>query len=753
MWWRSCERQRVTHTGWQSCATSVVKASEFAWWSNRRAACDFRPTGIASLHTVVICLQSKKDRTVMLEKEMRHGLSMWLSLFMCASLTAGTRTWDGKHDTSEIALTVAYFVPADRTPLHDWRDRVDYFCKRIEQFHNREFHGQSTLTVRVHGTPVISPNTTAALRPGDADQIWLRTLAETERLIGFRDQEHKGFPILLVLSDINWRPLDDFYRLQLKDGKPVFEGINNNGIHHPGARSGGARAAYFSREGFGWGLVSADGWRVPYRGSDCVVYHEGCGHTVGLPHPEPQNGSVMSLAQYRGWLSESWLDREQKIRMAWEPAEAPADLQTRLFSSFKALPDPAVPRPGTAVRLRLTWPEECDVESVRVRYQTSLHGPWIDALQEDRHETPPETVRLAEFERETPVSYRVDARLRTGETAEIWGYFQVRSTPSHALLPAEPGPDLQTSNEAVSIGLPSVVREVNLLTEPEECWSRGAWSVNREMKATGRMAIVSPKGPGARLELPYTPSAEYRVNVVAEPLDDPNALTLGLTTGSNRFLCLFGFRQNNQYHSAIENIDGQNVGNETTIAGRLFRRGRLSQVSVTVRKTGVRMTVDGSRIVDWKGRPGQLTLDDYWKTPNAASLFIGSYNCRYRIYRVTVEELSERRPPESFAQMVHEIAQCRNSIRDLLSADAVNQSHVVIQRVTPVVRELTRAARSAGLSEPDAKLLEDAVEDLLKGLLAVDVADHREAKANWHSESGRINAAVLTLARLSAGSK
>ncbi|MCA9060166.1 MAG: hypothetical protein KDA85_16775 [Planctomycetaceae bacterium] len=66
-----------------------------------------------------------------------------------ASLSAGTRTWDGRHDTSEITVTVVYFVPADREPLSDWQDRLDYFRRRIENFHAREFGGQSTLrTVR-----------------------------------------------------------------------------------------------------------------------------------------------------------------------------------------------------------------------------------------------------------------------------------------------------------------------------------------------------------------------------------------------------------------------------------------------------------------------------------------------------------------------------------------------------------------------------------------------------------------------------
>ncbi len=104
-------------------------------------------------------------------------------------------------------------------------------------------------------------------------------------------------PILLVLSEINWRELDDFRRTRLVDGVATFDGsIDADGRHFPGAESGGSRARYLPEEGVGLGLVSGDGWRVPYSGSDCAVYHEGVGHSVGLFHPKPEDHSVMGRA-------------------------------------------------------------------------------------------------------------------------------------------------------------------------------------------------------------------------------------------------------------------------------------------------------------------------------------------------------------------------------------------------------------------------------------------------------------------------
>lgn len=75
----------------------------------------------------------------------RHRLciSLLLLVVSCrpASALAELKTWDGKHSIDKIDVTVVYFVPRDREPLPDWKERVGYFCRRIERFHAREFQG------------------------------------------------------------------------------------------------------------------------------------------------------------------------------------------------------------------------------------------------------------------------------------------------------------------------------------------------------------------------------------------------------------------------------------------------------------------------------------------------------------------------------------------------------------------------------------------------------------------------------------
>ena len=70
---------------------------------------------------------------------------------------------------------------------------------------------------------------------------------------------------------------------------------------------------------------------------------------------------------------------------------------------------------------------------MEVSLQTDLRGPWM-ALPSVLLDSPPAEVDIGAFDRPTPVSYRVNASLRDGQSVELRGYFQVKGPPSDSLL-------------------------------------------------------------------------------------------------------------------------------------------------------------------------------------------------------------------------------------------------------------------------------------------------------------------------------
>jgi len=407
----------------------------------------------------------------------------------------GIRTADG-WSLDEILVSLVYFVPRGRTPMPDWRERLAYFAARITAFHHRELDAQSRMTTKIC-EPFRSRYTTDDLRAGDATFTFLQTLGEVDRELAFAQGERSAFPILLVMSDINWRELDDFFRVRRTGTGAIFDGQIVRGRHVPGSPSGGSRAAYVPDRGIGWALVSGDGWRVPHTGSDCVVYHEGVGHAIGLSHPERPDGSVMGQAQYGGWLHQTWIDDAQKRAVGWS-ASARGDRDRDLFSTFTAVSEPASPSPAHEVAVRMTWPGDARVQCCHVAYQTSLFGSWSEVVLEG-DDAQQSTISLGRFPEPTPVSYRVRATMADGQSAELWGYFQVRARPEVApMLP----------DDGVPVDEPPVALDL---------MSRLATTTIQD-----RCALDGP-----------LPDA-YTLLAVVTPLDDAPALAFELPIGGGR---------------------------------------------------------------------------------------------------------------------------------------------------------------------------------------------------------------------------
>ena len=278
------------------------------------------------------------------------------------------------------------------------------------------------------------------------------------------------------------------------------------------------------------------------------------------------------------------------------------------------------------------------LQSLRVQVQTAVWGPWHDVISPVHPEgAVPSVISLGIYDRPTPISYRIDASTKDGQKVELWGYLQVRAKDDEPPLPTELTGDLAPVSAPSQSGQQGVAKgpEVELLplVDPEQDSVSGTWT-------KGEDGLTSPKGYGARIELPYAPPEEYDLTTIVEPLDEPNGLILGQRSGGQRFLVLLGYAAGETPQSAIENIDGRNVGNASTVAGPVFVKGRPAQVICSVRKTGVTMRVDGRVVIDWTGEPTQLGLGEYWETPHKETLFLGAYDCRYRVSRVTLTPVS-----------------------------------------------------------------------------------------------------------------
>ncbi len=352
---------------------------------------------------------------------------------VCTS-SAGMHVYGATDSIDQLDIQAVYYVARDREPLPDWHERLTYHLERAKKFHEREFCGQSEFTYTIHPSPFVASATRCGFPQDDVNRFYWHVINEVWHS-GDIEFTGEGFPILLVLSDVNFSPgYDDWTRTC--DGKTcIFPPphsecsgyVKETGEDRPGTRCGGARSVFWPEKHIGLGLVTADGWRVPIEGTACVVYHEGIGHAIGLPHPEPINNSVMGLAQYVDSINNTWIDDDQKEALGWQRSEVD---RSDLFSTFQISHRPTNPSATQTITITATFSERSAPVSLAADYQLSLRDSFHD-LGEPSYVQKGGEIRatwdIPPMPTGASAGYRVHIQTESGVSEEIWGYLNIRN--------------------------------------------------------------------------------------------------------------------------------------------------------------------------------------------------------------------------------------------------------------------------------------------------------------------------------------
>ncbi|MCE9607620.1 MAG: DUF1080 domain-containing protein [Planctomycetia bacterium] len=162
--------------------------------------------------------------------------------------------------------------------------------------------------------------------------------------------------------------------------------------------------------------------------------------------------------------------------------------------------------------------------------------------------------------------------------------------------------------------------------------------------------LVTPNNGGgngqARLYLP-TPGAvpaEYEVELVIErKMPGGTGMVLGFVSGGRQATAMMD-SYNASGRWGIELLDGEGLNNDRNPTKNLGSRLPLDQrktVRVEVRSGGVKVFCDAEKVVDWQGRPDQLSTK-FWDLPNKQSLFLGSHT-PFHIHSIRLTPLATKR--------------------------------------------------------------------------------------------------------------
>lgn len=232
-----------------------------------------------------------------------------------------------------------------------------------------------------------------------------------------------------------------------------------------------------------------------------------------------------------------------------------------------------------------------------------------------------------------PAFGRPDAPTAAAAASSVVGS---ASTGGAAALPAFSGPPIDLISRLPPASLLGI--DVPSVPGPLTAATVGHWTACEG-------GFVSPRLPRAVIELEAAPPAGgYRLTLLAEPLEAPNALVLPLALGTARFVAVLGLQSGGDFVSGLEAVHGLDVGspgNPTRRAAGLspFAVGRRSLVAVDVRPASISVAVDGECVTLWEGGVAALSMQWWWQTPRPC-IAVGALDCAFRITEVRVQALA-----------------------------------------------------------------------------------------------------------------
>ncbi len=163
----------------------------------------------------------------------------------------------------------------------------------------------------------------------------------------------------------------------------------------------------------------------------------------------------------------------------------------------------------------------------------------------------------------------------------------------------------------------------------------------------GALVSFNPRG-GWPSDLTVEPPEEYDWHLRVERLHRiGGSLVLGLVAASRQFVIeVDGGQLGLGGTTSLETLDGRSgAPNETAVRKPCLIPGRNVSIDVSVRKTGIKLVIDGTIFIDWKGHYSRLSLPtNMMKPTNPRTVFIFSKDAMHSITEMWLKPLKPAGP-------------------------------------------------------------------------------------------------------------
>lgn len=148
------------------------------------------------------------------------------------------------------------------------------------------------------------------------------------------------------------------------------------------------------------------------------------------------------------------------------------------------------------------------------------------------------------------------------------------------------------------------------------------------------VSLVTPSSPFARLQLPYLPPSEYDLRLTVERKGGDNSLNIGLSAGDRQFSMIVDGGKGGEF-GGLDLVDRKPFfENMTTYRRIMLPVNERRTIVCSVRRAGVRVTIEDQKVVEWQGSFAALSLFGDWAIPERRGMFIGAFSSAFEIHAI-----------------------------------------------------------------------------------------------------------------------
>jgi hypothetical protein len=195
----------------------------------------------------------------------------------------------------------------------------------------------------------------------------------------------------------------------------------------------------------------------------------------------------------------------------------------------------------------------------------------------------------------------------------------------------EPDPP-RLRTEPVKVGGAPALGPVDLLAvmNTAEDGVLGDW------KRSASGALVSPSVPFARIYLPASLPDEYDLSLAVERVAGGNSFNIGLPGAGRTVIVAIDGWEGGEF-SGLDQVDGKPFfDNPTTRRGGLLKKGQRRKVVCEVRRSGIRVAIDGAPLIEWKEGFARLSVYKDWQVAEPRAAYLGAWESVFHVHEAVV---------------------------------------------------------------------------------------------------------------------